>query len=60
MIMINNTVMMMMMMMMMMIIMTPLQLDTMALEPMLYRASMKHPQVSCDWRSGSRDHNTHL
>ena len=53
MIMINSTV-------MMMIIMTPLQLDTMALEPMLYRASMKHPQVSCDWRSGSRDHNPHL
>ena len=57
MIMINNTVM---MMMMMMIIMTLFQLDTMALEPMLYRASMKHPQVSCDWRSGSRDLNTHL
>ena len=53
MIMINNTV-------MMMIIMTLLQLDTMALEPMLYRASMKHPQVSCDWRSGSRDLNAHL
>ena len=59
MVMINNTLMMMMMM-MMMIIMTLLQLDTMALEPMLYRASMKHPQVSCDWRSGSRDLNTHL